>query len=410
MENRYVLLVVDDEEGPRKSLEMTFRRDFTVVLARSGEEALELAAKTPPDVAILDLRMPGISGIDVLEQLKRRDPCIEAVILTAFETAETTKAALRLGAVDYLAKPFDLAVLREAVRRALQIRLAALGGQRIARQEEAGAVLETEARFAEAHRLATEFYAGIIHDINNPLTAIIGHLDLALLMVENAANGKELRLQDIRHHLVMAQSNVTHAAKISGRYLQTARSINVAGSFSELGTFLRDFQAMLASHPSAKNRTLVLEDAVPEMNFFGDTVLLMQILSNLVVNGFHASPHQGQVVLRAARAPGWKLCEEAKHRVVAGNRRQAHYPETLLIEVVDQGQGMTSEVLHKAFTPFFTTKGVLGTGMGLPMVARITEHLNGWVSLESHPGSGTRAVLALPLLGPESNGVYRLGA
>lgn len=409
METRYVLLVVDDEEGPRKSLEMTFRRDFNVILARSGEEALELAEKTPPDVAILDLRMPGISGIDVLEQLKRRDPCVEAVILTAFETAETTKAALRLGAVDYLSKPFDLAILREAVRRALQIRMAGQGGQRVARQAEASAKLETEARFAEAHRLATEFYAGIIHDINNPLTAIIGHLDLAIAMLDNATDKNPLPLAKLRHHIVMAQSNIAHASKISGRYLQTARTINESGVFSELGTFLRDFDGMIATHPAAKGRRLSVEGHIPQLRFFGDTVLLMQVLSNLVVNGFHASKQGGVVALQVRRYPGWKVLEELPSRVVVGNRRISQYPETLTIEVSDQGHGMTSEVLRKAFAPFFTTKGVLGTGMGLPMVARIVEHLHGWIALESVPGEGTRATIALPLVGPEGNGVFRLG-
>lgn len=410
MENRYVLLVVDDEEGPRKSLEMTFRRDFNVVLARSGEEALELAAKTPPDVAILDLRMPGISGIDVLEHLKRQDPCIEAVILTAFETSETTKAALRLGAVDYLSKPFDLAILREAVRRALQIRLAGQGGQRVARQAEASAKLETEARFAEAHRLATEFYAGIIHDINNPLTAIIGHLDLAISMIDNATDKNSLPLAKLRHHIVMAQSNITHATKISGRYLQTARTINESGVFSELGAFLKDFEGMLATHPAAKGRRLAIREGIPQLRFFGDTVLLMQVLSNLVVNGFHASKQGGLVTLQVQRCPGWKLIEETPTRVVVGNRRTSQYPETLIIEVADKGQGMSEEVLRKAFTPFFTTKGVLGTGMGLPMVARIVEHLHGWIALESVVGEGTKATIALPLVGPEGNGVFRVGA
>lgn len=410
MENRYVLLVVDDEEGPRKSLEMTFRRDFNVVLARSGEEALELAAKTPPDVAILDLRMPGISGIDVLEHLKRQDPCIEAVILTAFETSETTKAALRLGAVDYLSKPFDLAILREAVRRALQIRLAGQGGQRVARQAEASAKLETEARFAEAHRLATEFYAGIIHDINNPLTAIIGHLDLAISMIDNATDKNSLPLAKLRHHIVMAQSNITHATKISGRYLQTARTINESGVFSELGAFLKDFEGMLATHPAAKGRRLAIGEGIPQLRFFGDTVLLMQVLSNLVVNGFHASKQGGLVTLQVHRCPGWRLIEETPTRVVVGNRRTSQYPETLIIEVADKGQGMSEEVLRKAFTPFFTTKGVLGTGMGLPMVARIVEHLHGWIALESVVGEGTKATIALPLVGPEGNGVFRVGA
>ena len=87
--DRRTLLVCDDEEGPRQSLRIVFKETFNVLLADSGQKAIELAEEHPIDAAVLDIRMGGMSGIDVLNRLKQIDPAIEVIMLTAFETIET---------------------------------------------------------------------------------------------------------------------------------------------------------------------------------------------------------------------------------------------------------------------------------------------------------------------------------
>ena len=104
-ENR--LLVVDDEEGPRKSLDLIFKDRFDVTLASSGEEAIRLSEASRFSVAIVDIRMEGISGIEVLRQCKRTSPFTEVIILTAYETLETARQALSFGASEYLSKAFQ---------------------------------------------------------------------------------------------------------------------------------------------------------------------------------------------------------------------------------------------------------------------------------------------------------------
>src|SRR5260221_604015 len=119
---RGTLLVVDDEEGPRQSLRVVFKDEYDILLAGDGATAIELAQNNKVDVAVLDIRMSGMSGIDVLEQLKYVDPSIEVVMMTAFETTDTIRQALRLRACDYINKPFDLATMRSAVSNAMQRR------------------------------------------------------------------------------------------------------------------------------------------------------------------------------------------------------------------------------------------------------------------------------------------------
>jgi len=93
---RPTLLVVDDEEGPRQSLRVMFKDDYNVLMASDGRAAIEVARRSPIDVAVLDIRMGGMSGIELLGKLKEVDPCIEVVMMTAFETADTIRQALRL--------------------------------------------------------------------------------------------------------------------------------------------------------------------------------------------------------------------------------------------------------------------------------------------------------------------------
>src|SRR5512140_226794 len=119
---RGTLLIVDDEDGPRQSLRVIFKDDYEILMANDGAHAIELAQNHRIDVAVLDIRMSGMSGIEVLERLKYVEPAIEVVMMTAFETTDTMRQALRLRACDYINKPFDLATMRSAVATAMQRR------------------------------------------------------------------------------------------------------------------------------------------------------------------------------------------------------------------------------------------------------------------------------------------------
>ena len=113
------MLVVDDELGPRRSLVMVFQDNFDVVPAASGLEGLARARERTPSIVITNIRMPGMNGIEFLAAFKQEFPDVPVIILTAYETIETKQQALRLGASNYLNKPFDLEILRESVFRAV---------------------------------------------------------------------------------------------------------------------------------------------------------------------------------------------------------------------------------------------------------------------------------------------------
>ena len=118
MAEQSTVLVVDDEIGPRESLRAILKPDYQVLVASEGEQAVRLVEQQPVDVVLLDLRMPGLSGIQVLEKIKALNPAIEVIVVTGYASYETVLEGLRLHAFDYIPKPFSIPHLRDVVKRA----------------------------------------------------------------------------------------------------------------------------------------------------------------------------------------------------------------------------------------------------------------------------------------------------
>ncbi len=117
---RSKIMVVDDERMIRWSIQQALSKDgHAVSTVETGEEAVVQASDDPPDVVLLDISLPGIDGIEVLRRLKAQDPSITVVMVTATEDLKTAVEAMRLGAFDYVSKPFDLDRLRVVVQHAL---------------------------------------------------------------------------------------------------------------------------------------------------------------------------------------------------------------------------------------------------------------------------------------------------
>jgi len=117
------ILVVDDERSMRELLQIVLRREgYQVSLAENGQAAVAALEHEPVDVLISDIKMPGMTGVEVLREAKRIDPDIVGIMVTAYASTETAVEALRLGAYDYLTKPFDVEELKAKVRNALERR------------------------------------------------------------------------------------------------------------------------------------------------------------------------------------------------------------------------------------------------------------------------------------------------
>jgi DNA-binding NtrC family response regulator len=122
MAQKGTILVVDDEMGPRESLRMILKPLYDVHTAADGQEALQLIGNENVDLVTLDLRMPGLSGIDVLREIKKRKSDVEVIIITGYGTLANAQEAIRYGAVDFISKPFNVAEIIAIISKSFERR------------------------------------------------------------------------------------------------------------------------------------------------------------------------------------------------------------------------------------------------------------------------------------------------
>ena len=398
---RPTLLVVDDEEGPRLSLQVIFQDAFKVLVAEDGPAAVDIARSQRIDVAVLDIRMGGMSGLEVLERLRFIDPDIEAVMMTAFETTDTMRQALRLRACDYINKPFDVATMRASVAKALERR--SLGSE-IRNNAEKMERLQVELQevhiTGELARTRGEIYDSIIHDINGPLTIISGLMQIIdqRISKEVKLEGEELELVKDRLRRIMRQ--VTNCVEISRRYLSFLRPRPDDVTSVLVNQILGDVGELLRAHPSTKNNQLVIrplpEDAAVSMHGTD----LIQVLQNLTLNALQCTPQYHQVQINAhinAHPLDLNALQDGPADQFINRENFNNTAPLLAVAIQDNGPGIKPEVMPKIFEPYFTTQPKQqGTGLGLCIVQRLVTKARAGLHVHSQVGQGTVFTLYLP--------------
>jgi signal transduction histidine kinase len=398
---RPTLLIVDDEEGPRQALRVIFKDDYDLLLASDGGQAIELAKTHEVDVAIVDIRMHGMSGIEVLERLKYVNPDIEAIMMTAFETTETMRQALRLRACDYINKPFDVATIRSAVAAAMQRRTLESEIHNNAEQLE-HLLTELQNQKIEEQMAHTrgEIYASIIHDINGPLTVISGFVQLMSQRLNSATRIEAEELEFFKERLRIITRQVTNCIEISRRYLGLIRRQIDDAPRVGVNQLLHDLQHLINVHPSLATNTFEIQTLSQDFGVKINGTDFIQILLNLVVNGFQCSSHshnvhiEGRVLHEPVDLASLKDSTESR---LLNVENFANQPPILQISVSDNGPGIPPELLPKIFQPYFTTKdSKQGTGLGLSIVQRLVREGKGALHAKTRIGEGTVFTAFLP--------------
>jgi two-component system sensor histidine kinase/response regulator len=398
---RRTLLIVDDEEGPRQSLRVVFKDDYELLLACNGHEALELARKHKINAAVLDIRMTGMSGTEVLEKIKLIQPSIEVIMLTAYETVDTIRQALRLGACDYINKPFDVTGIRKAVSTAMERHSFA---DEIRANNERLAALQVELHDQklqeEITRTRGEIYASIIHDINGPLTIISGFIQI---INQRMGESKKLEGDDmdmVKDRLRRITRQVSNCIEISHRYLSFMRQQPAAPIRINVNLILDDLRELLNVHPSKGQNTLKIHALVHDIDLQINGTDLIQILLNLAINALQCSPDphlvdiSGQVLESGVDFANKQ--DGDSDRIIYG-QGFSNTPPLLQLSVMDDGPGIPAEVLPKIFQPYFTTKAPgKGTGLGLAIVHRLLKEARGCLHVHSTAGAGTTFSIYLP--------------
>lgn len=232
--------------------------------------------------------------------------------------------------------------------------------------ERAGAQMAEKLRRADRLALVGQLAAGVAHELNEPLVAILGYAEL----IQQSFGLPDRTARDLAG-IVKAS---LHAREVVRKLLLFARQAPVEKTSVDLNQVVRDALLMLETRLRQGDVKTVFK-AAPELpQLLADASQLQQVVLNLCVNALQAMPDGGALEIRTGRREGG-----------------------LTLAVSDTGPGMSEEVLHQLFTPFFTTKGVgQGTGLGLSVVHGIVTGHGGTLHVESTPGQGTRFEVFLP--------------
>lgn len=387
------LLIVDDEEGPRQSLRIVFKNDYNVLVASDGLEAIVLAQNNKVNVVVCDIMMLGMSGVEVLKELKKLDPAIEVIMLTAFETIETARQALRHGASDYLNKPFDIPTMRAAVAHAVQKHRATLAFRQSNQQlQELQRIIHDQRVGEEMARTQGEIYASVLHDINSPLTIISGFVELINHSMQNAARVEGEQLENIKGDLHKLNGQVGRCIEIARRYLSFLHNQGAEKSHVGVNQILIDLKELLTRHPSARGHMLTVncldDDIIAEIN--GTDFL--QVLLNLTINALQCTSHPHRVTVSCQLHPqpiaAAQFIDSPTQRMINREGFSNRTP-ILTVTIEDDGPGIPPEILARMFEQRFTTKPPEhGTGLGLSIVKRLIREANGAILIQSSPGQG----------------------
>jgi signal transduction histidine kinase len=372
-----LVLVIDDEIGPRESLRMLLKPSYQVHTADSVEKGLKLLSENKPDAIVMDIRMPGTTGIEGLRRIRQIDPHLSVIMLTGFGALETAKEALRLGANDYISKPFDAREMREVISRNVE-------RTRLHRTSEnaAGEIKELNNRLlqelAQKERLASlgQASAEFVHDIGNPLTIVWGYVQLLAKKLEESERTDDPNAVSSNKELEIIEQNVRLCRDLLNMW-QSYGSVEAAPhkliSISEIVREVVASVGAMAKETAVEVKVDVTDDPC---SLPGDAVQITRAIQNVIINAIQASA-------------------ESKGSVEVNCIRKDFYVD---VRIADTGHGISPEQAAKIFDPYFTTKqGKSGTGLGLFITKKVVEDHSGSIKVDSTPGVGTTITIRLPL-------------
>jgi len=360
------VLVVDDETGMRLAVARvlntyTVKPDesdehtvgFAIETAESGEAALEMMAASAPDILLLDMKLPGMSGLDVLREIRERRLETLTVMITAYATLETAIEATKRGAHDFLPKPFTPEDLRVAIRRVVRHLVVQREARRLA---------------LEKRQVRFQFISVLGHELKAPLAAVEGYLQILKdgsagsdpAVVARVIDRALVRTEGMRK-LIVDLLNMTRIE--SG---QKRRDLAPAD--------LRDAAAAAVETVAAAAAARGIEihvEAPDRAPLVADRGELDIIFNNLVSNAVKYNRDGGRVAIAIDRAgAAWR------------------------VRVADTGIGLSPEDAQRLFHDFVRirneqTRLIPGTGLGLSIVKKLAQLYGGDVSVESEEGAGS---------------------
>ncbi len=390
-------LVVDDDTGARLSIRtVLLRSNFDVIDVARADVALATVREHVGDfaIAVLDLKLERASGVDLLRDIKEVDPMIEVVMITGFETVEAAKRALRLGACDFLNKPFEVPALAAAAAQALRL----YQSSRSAARREA----ELDQIAAEMGPAGLEFLRlqrGTVHDTRNLLCVVRAHFHHVATVLNGHTSLNSEEVLSLRGHIGLIGRQLEGVVNLLDHEARTSRAAEGLEDITDIQTVLSDLQMSVQRHPDAKLCEYTSAVADPTVRLQISATEVAQLLLNLMLNGAQSSPGRVRVSVTVG-APGPLPNDFDSTRGYAGMKSfgltefQGDRP-LVRVAVKDDGGGIPGDVLNRLTTAQVTTK-VRGNGVGMVVISEIVNRARGLLTIRSTPGLGTEVEILLP--------------
>ncbi len=377
MPARLDVLVVDDEPKICQLLsQILSSRGCAVRMAHDGLEGLAQFQQQPADVVITDIKMPKLSGLELIRQLKHLDPLLSIVVITAYPSIESAVEAMQLGACDFITKPFDLLQIQAILYRCQQ--RVSLGRQLRSAGEGALKLEELNRRLAELNDMKSQFLATISHEINTPLCLMSEWIYLLADGTLGSLSNDQQHAMDVLigaygrlHQLLQQLVDLMHGHEIR---LQR-ESVSVQALVQE---------AIAREEAKAAARSVTIASNLPSevMNIDVDRKRCTAAIEYILDNAIKFNHENGRVEIDVSGVP-----------------------EAVQVCISDTGIGIAPEEYERIFTPFYQVDRRLartyeGAGIGLSLAKRYIELHGGSLRLSSQSGSGTSVLLVLPRKAP----------
>lgn len=359
------VLVVDDEPLNRELLCRRLQREgYQAAEAASGQEALEYLHERPCDIVLLDIQMPGINGMELLQLLKGDQELrkLSVIMLSALAEVDRVARCIELGAEDYLPKPINSVLLRARLGACME-------KKRLRDREQA---MTEELLRASKLQSIGELAGGLAHDFNNMLTAVMGNLSLVRY--------RRNLPPDLLPPVLEAERAAVRAQELTRYLLTFSEGGAPVKQMIELGSLIVETcEFVVRGSPVACNYAIAgdLWDAEADPHQFN------QVLSSLISNSVEAMPNGGSIVVRAEN-----IRATSADSIIAPG-------DYVRISIRDSGPGIPKENLSRIFDPFFTTKEQ-ARGLGLAAAYSIIRKHRGYIDIKSPDSGGVIATIYLP--------------
>jgi hypothetical protein len=357
------LIVVDDESAHMRALCDTLGFEgYRVSGFDSPSAALQVLSEGACDLLLTDLMMPEMDGIELFRAARAVDPDLAGVIMTGHGTIDTAVAALQIGALDYVLKPFRLNVILPVIARALEIRSLRIENAALQRRER-----EQALELAAAYHDLESFSYSISHDLRSPLRAIRG---MTQIYLEEAGDTLQPQGRMRLDQVVRGAERMDQMIEDLLRFCRLSRAAPARRRI-DLNAITRRVITDLQSEDPQRQLELRVA-ALPDTR--GDPGLIEQVMSNLLSNAFKFTHNRTD-----ARV------EVGSYQAQADGRSEQVY------FVRDNGAGFNMKYAEKLFGVFqrlHSQEQFPGTGVGLSIVKRILERHGGRIWAESAPDEG----------------------